>query len=279
MTLHADRELAARIEAFNAMDMRFFAETSAELYPELSAAWIAVADGVAGFCGPDSAANGTVGLGVTTGVTEADIVEIERFFYGHGARPAIAVCPLADMSLARWLTARGWVIAGFENVLARELSARDEIPAPDLAVEIRVAKTAEERMAWAELVIEGFSAPDPPTDAKVRLGHTAVAIPGPRNFMTAYVGGEPAGTGELIMADGVAWLSADTTLPQFRGRGVQQALQRQRLRIARDAGCDLAVTEAAPGSGSQRNMERIGFRLVYTRVDAVGPAPVPELGI
>ena len=37
------------------------------------------------------------------------------------------------------------------------------------------------------------------------------------------------------------------------------------------AGCDLAVTESAPGSASQRNMERLGFRIAYTRVDLVAP--------
>jgi len=37
--------------------------------------------------------------------------------------------------------------------------------------------------------------------------------------------------------------------------------------LADEAGCDLAVTEAVPGGGSQRNMERLGFRIVYTHVE------------
>ncbi len=271
MTLYASRELAARIEAIVISETRGFVESTAVLYPELGAECLAVGDGVAGFCGQDSAVNGTVGLGMTTAVTEADVVAVERFFLDRGVRPVLSVCPLADISVAHWLSARGWVMASFENVLARALSGDDDIATAHPGIEIRIAETPEELEAWAELVAVGFSAPELPTAAEYRLGRAAVGIPG-RSFLTAYVDGRPAGTGEMRIDDGVGWLSADTTLPRFRGRGVQQSLQRARLMMARDAGCDLAVTEAAPGSGSQRNMERIGFRVVYTRIDAAAPS-------
>ena len=121
------------------------------------------------------------------------------------------------------------------------------------------------------MVANGFAAPDDPTPAEVRFGRSAVARSG-ASFLVGYVDGKPAGTGELQIEAGVGWLSADTTLPQFRGRGVQRSLQRARLELARAAGCDIAVSESAPGSGSQRNMERLGFRVAYTRVDACGSA-------
>jgi len=275
VTLHADHELASRIEAIVASEMREFADASAALYPELGATWMAVGSGVAGFCGPDSAVNGTVGLGMSAAVAETDLVAVERFFRDRGVRPTLSACPLADPSLTHWLSKRDWVVAGFENVLALPLGD-DDLSAPHDTVEIRIAETAEELEAWAELVAVGFSAPELPTAAESRLGRAAVAIPG-RRFLTAYIDGKQAGTGELRIADGVGWLSADTTLPRFRGRGVQQSLQRARLAMAREAGCTLAVTESAPGSGSQRNMERLGFRVVYTRVDAAAPSAEVEL--
>ena len=43
------------------------------------------------------------------------------------------------------------------------------------------------------------------------------------------------------------------------------ALLEARLQTAVDAGCDLAMMVAAPGSASQRNAERQGFRIAYTR--------------
>ena len=55
------------------------------------------------------------------------------------------------------------------------------------------------------------------------------------------------------------------TRPAFRRRGVQTALLQAQLVAAREQGCDLALTITAPGSDSQRNMERAGFRLAYTK--------------
>jgi GNAT superfamily N-acetyltransferase len=67
------------------------------------------------------------------------------------------------------------------------------------------------------------------------------------------------------MHDGVAILAGASTVPEFRCRGLQAALLHARLEHAARAGCDLAMMAALPGSGSQRNAERRGFRIAYTR--------------
>jgi GNAT superfamily N-acetyltransferase len=64
----------------------------------------------------------------------------------------------------------------------------------------------------------------------------------------------------------MAVLGGASTLPEFRRRGVQTALQHARLTFAAGAGCDLATTITQPGSASQRNAERRGFHVIYTRV-------------
>ena len=51
-----------------------------------------------------------------------------------------------------------------------------------------------------------------------------------------------------------------------RRRGVQSALLAARIDRAAEAGCDLAVCLAQPGSSSQRNIIRQGFGVLYTRV-------------
>jgi GNAT superfamily N-acetyltransferase len=56
-----------------------------------------------------------------------------------------------------------------------------------------------------------------------------------------------------------------STRHEFRRRGVQAALISARLEAGRAAGCDLAMSVTQPSSGSQRNLERQGFRVVYTR--------------
>ena len=69
----------------------------------------------------------------------------------------------------------------------------------------------------------------------------------------------------LSMHEGVAMLAGASTIPAFRGRGAQNALLRTRLNMAADHGCDLAAMGALPGSASQRNAERQGFLIAYTR--------------
>ncbi|HUQ80502.1 MAG TPA: GNAT family N-acetyltransferase, partial [Gemmatimonadaceae bacterium] len=78
--------------------------------------------------------------------------------------------------------------------------------------------------------------------------------------------GEPIAAAALGVHGGVAILAGASTDPAFRGRGAQAALLGTRLRHAASVGCDIALMGAAPGSGSQRNAERQGFRIAYTRI-------------
>jgi hypothetical protein len=57
----------------------------------------------------------------------------------------------------------------------------------------------------------------------------------------------------------------DATLPGFRRRGVQAALIGSRLRQATLSGSKWAIACALPGTASQRNYERAGFRVAYTK--------------
>ena len=47
--------------------------------------------------------------------------------------------------------------------------------------------------------------------------------------------------------------------------GMRERFQARLNREAFDHGCDLAMMVAVPGSDSQRNAERNGFRIAYTR--------------
>jgi GNAT superfamily N-acetyltransferase len=177
---------------------------------------------------------------------------------------------LSDTSLFSALAQRGWTVDGFENVLIREYSAEDRFGTDDDAIQIVDVDDDESRSIWVMTAAVAFAAPLEPPPAQFALARIVAARPGAM-LMLAYLDGKPAGTGELYVDDGIAWLSADATLPGFRRRGVQRALQVARLERGREAGCALAVSEAIPGSASQRNMERLGFRLAYTRMDYLAP--------
>jgi hypothetical protein len=77
--------------------------------------------------------------------------------------------------------------------------------------------------------------------------------------------GIPIATAALFMHEGTALLAGASTIPDGRRQGAQNALLDARLQTAASHGCDLAMMVAAPGSASQRNAERQGFRIAYTR--------------
>jgi len=271
MTVFADITLARQLEGMCAAEMERFVLTSRALDTTSTAQALEVGGGIAVFVAPGSPVNRAFGLGMHGPITDGEIAGVEEFFLARDTHPIVSVCPLSHPSVLEVLGARGWVADGFENVLCRELDSGDAHHVESTeGIEIREAVSEEERQEWRLVAAVAFCAPLPPLDEQLALGEIIVHRPGTRLF-TAMVDGRPAGTGELFMEDGVAWLSADATLPQSRRRGVQGALQRHRLGLAARAGCRLAATESTPGGPSQRNMERAGFRVAYTRVDMVLP--------
>jgi GNAT superfamily N-acetyltransferase len=268
----ADYQLAERLERFAAADVRGLAEAVASLFPDSGGRVVEVGGGVAGFVGPASPANGAIGLGFRGEVTQGQIAKIERFFLDLGEEPIISVCPLAHPSLIATLSQRGWRVGAFENVLVRAVGSTDTFDSPNAGVEVREACGDEDMATWAVMAARGFAAPGEPSQADLRLATAATKRDAAR-FLFGLVEGAYAGTGQVEIDGEVGWLSADTTLPEFRRRGVQSTLQRARLELARDAGCALAVTESVPGSPSQRNMERLGFQVAYTRIDARYASP------
>ena len=76
----------------------------------------------------------------------------------------------------------------------------------------------------------------------------------------------------MSIYDDVALLAGASTVPEGRKQGAQLALLDSRLRYAAEHGCNIATMGALPGSASQRNAERQGFRIAYTRTKWQLPA-------
>jgi len=280
VTLHADTDLAMRIEAAVVEDFVAFGEQGATMFPEDDPCLLDVAGGVALFLAAGSPMNQATGLGFAGPVSPADIADLEEFFSARSTEASLMLAPLAHPTLVDAVAERGFRPTGFENVLGLELDdsvaarligeARAET-AESTGIVIREARTEDERALWARANIEGFVAPLDPTPAHLHLAQL-MAAQTDMTLLLALVDGQLAGSSALRIRDTDAWLLADSTLPDYRRRGVQQALQRHRLGLGLEAGCEVAFTEARPGSSSQRNMERLGFRVLYTRVDVVAPA-------
>jgi GNAT superfamily N-acetyltransferase len=101
-------------------------------------------------------------------------------------------------------------------------------------------------------------------DFMLEMGKISARAEGASAFLVE-LDGQPVGAGGLNIREGVALLAGASTVAAARRRGAQRALLEARLRFAAEQGCDLMMICAQPGSASQRNAERQGFRVAYTR--------------
>lgn len=276
--LFASTSLAARIEFAECGLIGDIADAIRTRRPDADVLVRRVSGGIAAYTGEASPINKVIGLGFSGPVDLAELRAVEEEFARRGAPMPVEVSALADPSVAQMLTRRGYVLMGFENVLARALPVETTSSAPD---GITVAKSGAEQFAtWMDVVVSGFDAPDvqgvPSHESHTRelLERVMGDLASARNFVRylATRGGAAAGGATMRVANGIAQMCGSATLPPHRRRGVQTALLAVRLNEAGRAGCDLAVVTTLPGSKSQENAQRQGFELLYPRAVLVRSA-------
>jgi ribosomal protein S18 acetylase RimI-like enzyme len=123
---------------------------------------------------------------------------------------------------------------------------------------------AEDVGVFADVLLRGHGVPDAERARDPGSIERWLAIDGWRLYL-ARVDGEPAGAAVLTVGDGIGYLANASTLPEYRRRGVQTALIARRLADASAAGVELVCSGTAFGSPSQRNLERAGLHVAYTK--------------
>ncbi|MBS1854251.1 MAG: GNAT family N-acetyltransferase [Acidobacteria bacterium] len=249
---------ARRLEAAEAANARGCLGNRAD------SAVLEVAGGVAVFSGAESPLTHAVGIGLNGPVPPRELDRLEEFFRSRGARPVIDLCPFADAGLVELLAARGYRLTEFNNVLARRVSG-------EMVLTPRVRRAcAGEVDLWSHTVGAGFFETDRLTTEEMDVGRAICAMPGAITYLAATESGQPAGGGALAIHEGLATFFADSTLSRFRRQGIHRELIAARMNEALARGCDLAMASTLPGSISQRNYERAGFQVVYTKVTMAG---------
>jgi GNAT superfamily N-acetyltransferase len=257
--------LARRIELAEAQAAVETAEALERSRPG-GAAIAQVAGGFAVYCGANSPVTQAVGLGLAGPVSEEEFERLENFYETRNEPVRVETCPLADHSLIDHFGRRNYRVTEFTNVLAKPIDrdGAEPWPAPAPGVSIEIPAPGDLRL-WTLTVAQGFAESYPVTQELLEV-MKMFASGAHATCYLARVEGKVAGGATLALRNGVAGLFGASTLPTFRGRGVQTALLHARLAHAAKAGSDLAVCLAQPGSISQRNVMRQGFQVLYTRV-------------
>lgn len=262
--LFLNLELARRIETAEAQAAVECAEALERFRPGSGAAVRRIAGGFAVYCGKNSPITQAVGMGLDGPVNASEFDALEEFYRSREEAVRVETAPLADATFIGHLGARGYRVTEFSNVMARpvmSLETSTEVPEG-----ITVEKAGKDQVeTWVETVAQGFADQYPVSQELLETMKMFALAPKTECYL-ARIDGKLAGGGTLTLHDGVAGLFGASTLPVARRRGVQTALLQRRLARAAQAGSDLAVSLAQPGSTSQRNIARQGFRVLYTRV-------------
>jgi GNAT superfamily N-acetyltransferase len=258
----ADLALSKRLERAEGYACVQFADARRRLYRGSSAEWMRYAGADVVFDGAESPATQTFGLGLFEEATPAVLDTIEQFFRDRGAPVHHEVSPFAGLATHNSLAERNYRLCEIGNVLYRPLGGEDfEIPAN---ITVRVVTPAEAQL-WVETNARGWAQEHPEFEGFfLQLGAIICARESSPAFL-AEIDGKPGAAGSLSIHEGVALFGGAATVPESRRRGLQTALLHARLQYAFEHGCDLAMIVAEPGGGSQRNAERRGFGVAYTR--------------
>jgi GNAT superfamily N-acetyltransferase len=268
--IFCDPPMAARIDRAEARMCAEFAHLVGSRSPGARVTTMPLAGGLAVYAGPGAPMNKVIGVGLGDALDAGALGEVEAEWESRREAVRVELSTLDDGAAARMLTARGYRLLGFENVLGRRLAASDADPGTDGHEIVTAADADLER--WIEITLDAFAQPDAgplPTEEHPRDELAAVfrdisRMSGVARYL-AMVDGKAVAAASVRFDGPLAQLTGAATLAPFRRRGLQTVLTTRRLADAQRAGCDLAVVTTSPGSKSQENAQRHGFELLYAR--------------
>jgi hypothetical protein len=248
----ADLALARRLEHAEGYACSQFAVARSRIFPKSGSCWTECGGALLTFDGVEAPTTQSFGLGLFAELTDSILEEAEAFFFMRGTPAMHEICPLVGPATLQLLCKRGYRPIEVSNVLYLPLAE----PSARSASGVRVRVVGEEDAAlWTDISTRGWTHEHPELEQFMReTCGLMVSREGSPCFL-AEIDGQPGGAGGMVIHQGVALLAGAATVPEFRRRGLQGA-----------HGCDLAMMVAEAGSNSQRNAERQGFRVAYTRM-------------
>lgn len=263
-----DKAFARRLESCEEMPQVLYARIFQKTRPEIGAAEQEICGGHMVFAGLGSPIGRLTGGGLDKPFTAEVLDQVEQFYRQRNAPSQVDLTPLHEPPVFDMFTDRGYAIAELNNVLYRKLDPKEEFPAPPDHCQIRRSHPEEANLTGA--IVESAFFPDGAPEAFQGLIAPLYQMENALAFV-ATIEGKPVscGTGIVVPQHRVFALCGAGTLAAYCGRGLQTALLQARMAAAAQAGCEYAVVVTQGGTTSQRNAERLGFRVAYSKVTAV----------
>jgi GNAT superfamily N-acetyltransferase len=260
-----DKAFARRLESCEEMPQVLYARIFQRTRPEIGAAEQEICGGHMVFAGLGSPIGRLTGGGLDQSFTAEALDHVEHFYRERKAPSQVDLTPLHGPEVFEMFKERGYAIAELNNVLYRKLEPNEEFPPPPDHCEIRRSHPDEADLTGA--IVESAFFPEGAPEAFQGLIAPLYQMEDALAFVATIEGNPVAcGTGIVIPEHRVFALCGAGTLAEYRGRGLQTALLRARMAAAAHAGCEYAVVVTQGGTTSQRNAERLGFRVAYSKV-------------
>lgn len=232
---------------------------------------------------PGQWCNQAIGLGMQGPVSPGDLDRLVSFYESRNIQPQVELCPFADESLVAGLSQRGFVIREFENTWYRSALQRmtledvllNDWPTGDdgepMRVEVVQPGDQDLLRVSVRVSMEGFvPAGYDFGESEMAIHRKMVEMPFCRKIV-AWMDGEVVAAGGMKSRPPLGAMFGVTVREPWRRRGVQQALMAWRLATAAADGCATMVIHGKPGEPTERNAQRMGFRLAYTTPIVVKP--------
>ncbi len=224
---------------------------------------------------PGSWSNQAAGVALDGPVTPADVDRLTDFYTSAAIEPRVELCPFADESLVSELSARGFTLRQFENVLYLPLQNPGDLARlpPRLPEGVTIRVVDRDDAQQIETFVRASSLGFFPDGADIpehffESMRRVVRHPRTESYL-ALLYGRPVGGGGVEVANIDATLTSClfgvSVLPHARRRGIQQALIAARVRHAHERGAVIACIGSKPGIPTERNAARLGFRMAYTK--------------
>ncbi len=263
------RTLAAEVEHAEADGNRRFVEHQRLADADYAGDFLSLDGAGALFCFPGSDMNYVAGLGFDHRPDISLIFDqIDAFYRTRESPWTLAVSSLADPEIVDMAAQRGYRPGPSAHMWGKRLGRLDSPPS---AIPFQIVEVGPEAShKWAHTAARGFGdgIADPATE-QILLGFARV--PGTRLYVALDRDGAAAASAAMAFGSEHAKLFSGSTLPAFRGRGIQRALLHHRLREAQARGLNWAIVQTDPNTTSERNVARLGFDLLYTKQTLKSP--------
>lgn len=252
-----DKNLVKRIE--HCIKMSHVKVTKQYTDPGHNAAVFEIGGGAACFSGYDSFLSQVIGWGFNTDISNPkdDLLQIEQFYLQKQHQQVdIELCPFVDASVIPLLASRGYLVTEVNQISVLDMALIENHSHPS---DEHIIIT-DNIKAFADCVSKGFNC------SHLKHHFENYALCDSIYAFAALVNDQMIAGATCAIDDDICDLGVTSTLEAFRGRGLQKALLRTRLSFAMKKGVKIATVTTEPGSISDANIQKIGFRCAYTRL-------------